>query len=73
MNDRPYILLATLDVHDAPRWWIRQRDGQYTDWDHENTVAAYQLHPVLADYMQFVGDWQAIAEIHNERLAKGVA
>lgn len=76
MNDRPYILLATLDADTEPRWWIRLPDSdvvRYVDWLSIATngptriVPPSRLTPVRADFCKFVGDPRAVAEVWGVR------
>lgn len=75
--DRPYLVLAKLDS-DA-QWFIRNRDGTYTEWEPRNanvlrrTVAAHRLIPVFGDFCRYSGDWYARSEIYSARneISKG--
>ncbi len=75
-NERPYTLYAQLDADRHPRWWIRNPDGSYTEWQPllgrtgnlpNRTVAARRLVPVRTDFEVFTGDPAARVEVHNAR------
>lgn len=73
---RPYIVLAKLDSESVARWWVRSRGGRYFEWEPlfpaagRRLVAPERLAPVRADYHRYVGDSQAIIEVHSARVAK---
>lgn len=71
--NRPYVVLARLDIDAEARFWIRRRDGMYVEWEPmranlpARVVKPHRLIPAVADFETYTGDGKARCELHAAR------